>query len=68
VARPRQYGPRNSTAIRLSPELHERLRVAADERDLSLNFLVNRACEQFMDRLIPVDEMQWTRTKEIDRG
>lgn len=65
MARPREYPRRTGTAIRFSPELHERLGKAAAERDLSVNFLVNRACEQFLDRLIPVDEMRWTRdTKE----
>lgn len=51
----------SATAIRFTPELHERLRVAAEERDLSVNFLVNRAVEDFLDRLIPVDEIRWTR-------
>lgn len=54
-------GPRTSTAIRLTDELHERLRVAADERDLSMNWLVNRAVTYYLDRLIPVDELKITR-------
>ena len=58
--RPNQ-GRRTATAIRLKPELHERLTVAASERDVSINFLVNRAVGEFLDRLIPVDEMIWTR-------
>jgi predicted HicB family RNase H-like nuclease len=41
--------------------MYERLAAAAKERDLSVNFLVNRAVEQFIARLIPVDEIQWTR-------
>lgn len=52
---------RSATAIRFRPDLHERLKKAADERDLSINWLVNRAVEQFLDRLIPVEEIQWTR-------
>ena len=61
VGAPRRNGPRTATAIRLPDALHERLLVAATERDVSLNFLVTKAVEQFLDRLIPVDEMRWTR-------
>jgi len=59
--RPTVHGPRTSTAIRLKPELHERLSAEGAARDVSINFLVNKAVEFFLDRLIPVDEMQWTR-------
>lgn len=52
---------RTSTSIRFPPELHEKLAAAAEERDLSLNFLVVRAVDEFLDRLIPVDEIRWTR-------
>lgn len=52
---------RMTTAIRFSPELHQRLKDAAEERDLSINFLVVKACEQFVEALIPVKEIQWTK-------
>lgn len=52
---------RTSTAIRLRPDVHERLQIAADERDVSMNWLVGRAVADYLDRLIPVDEMKWTR-------
>jgi predicted transcriptional regulator len=52
---------RTATAIRFSPETHERLRIAAEERDLSINFLVNRAVEDYLERLLPPDEMRLTR-------
>ena len=58
--RPSQ-GPRTSTAVRLKPELHEALAIAAAERDLSVNWLVNRAVEDFLARLIPIAEMRFTR-------
>lgn len=48
-------------SIRFNPETHEALAAAAAERDLSINFLVNRAVEQFLAALIPVDEMTVTR-------
>lgn len=52
---------RTATAIRFPEEVHERLRDAADERDLSINWLVVKAVEDFLDRLIPVDELRLTR-------
>lgn len=62
VGRPKVHKkPRTTTAMRFSPELHDRLLKAADEREVSINFLVNRACEDFLARLIPVDEIKWTR-------
>lgn len=62
--RPRRNDARTATAIRFRPELHERLHVAAAERDVAINFLVNKAVEEFLDHLIPVEEMQWTRRPE----
>ena len=50
-----------STAIRFPPELHEALRLAADERLLSINYLVVKAVEDFLPRLIPPDELRLTR-------
>ncbi len=50
-------GPRVSTAIRFPVALHDRLEEAAQDRDLSVNWLVVRAVEHYLDRLRPVDEM-----------
>ena len=62
MGRPQTYkAPRISTNIRLSYELHERLMAEAAERDLSANYLICRAIEEFLDRLIPVDEWKLTR-------
>lgn len=52
---------RTATAIRFPEELHERLRVAAEERDFSINFIVVRAVDDFLSRLIPADELKLTR-------
>jgi hypothetical protein len=49
--------------IRLSPELHARLAQAAEERDLSINYLVNRAVTEFLPRLIPVEELWSSLTR-----
>lgn len=53
--------PRTATAIRFPPELHEQLRVAAEEREVSINFLVIRALEEFLPKLLPLNEIRWTR-------
>lgn len=55
---------RATTGIRFRPELHRRLTKAAEERDLSINWLVNRAVEEFLDRLIPADEFVLTRPRK----
>jgi predicted transcriptional regulator len=52
---------RTTTAIRFPHELVEQLRTAADDRDLSVNYLVVRAVEDFLRRLIPADEFRLTR-------
>lgn len=52
---------RTTTAIRFPDELHERLKTAAEERDLSINYLVVKACEELLERLVPADEFRLTR-------
>ena len=62
MSRPRTHAsPRSATAIRFPTELLEQLHKAADERDVSVNWLVNRAVADFLPRLLPVDEIVWTR-------
>jgi len=41
--------------------MHAALTQAAADRDVSLNWMVNRAVEDFLSRLIPADEIRWTR-------
>lgn len=60
VGRPKKVG-RMTTAIRFPTVIHDQLRNAADDRDLSINFLVVQACREFLERLIPVEEQRWTR-------
>jgi hypothetical protein len=59
--RPRLYDERVSTQIRMTPELHDALVEAAYERDLPINYLVCRAIEEYLARLIPVEELRLTR-------
>jgi len=61
MGRPREYPKRSSTGIRMNPELHARLRKACEERDVTMNWLVCRAIEFYLDRLIPVEEIKWVR-------
>lgn len=63
MSRPRKYDERRATAIRFDKELHDRLVVAASERQVSLNLLVNRAVAEFLDNLLPVEEVRWTRAR-----
>lgn len=55
--------PRMTTAIRFPEELHERLRQAADNFGLPINFLVVKAMEDFLDRLIDPSEFRLTRDR-----
>jgi len=58
VARPRiSDEPRVTTAVRLPESLHDRLRDCALERDVSVNLLVTRAVEAYLDQLPPVGEV-----------
>jgi predicted transcriptional regulator len=50
-----------SLSLRLRPEVVEAMRVAADERDLPLNWLAERAFEDYLARLIPADELKLTK-------
>ena len=52
---------RTATAIRFPEDLHERLRVAAQERDFSINYLVVKAVDEFLGRLIPPTTLKLTR-------
>jgi predicted HicB family RNase H-like nuclease len=62
MARPRIHpDDRVTTAIRIPKELHEQLRQAAEERQLSVNYLVVKALEDFVEHLVPVSELQLTR-------
>ena len=61
MARPREHGERVMTAIRFPTDLHAQLVEAAAERELPINWLVNAAVRDYLARLIPVDEIVWTR-------
>lgn len=52
---------RTGVGVRLPADLHAALVAAADERDLSVNYLVVAAVKDFLPRLIPVEEFSLTR-------
>jgi predicted HicB family RNase H-like nuclease len=56
MGRPKVYEGRRATAVRLPPELHERLRDAALARQVSANLLVEIAIAEYLDRLPPVEQ------------
>ena len=52
MARPRVYEEKRvTTAIRLPETLHDQLKITAHERDVSVNYLVQRAVEGYLARL-----------------
>lgn len=50
-----------TTALRVPKALHERLKHAAEKRQVALNLLAVKALEDYLDRLIPVEDLQLTR-------
>lgn len=58
---PRANDERIGKEVRMSRDLHDRLTKAAEERNLSANYLVVAALEDFLSRLIPVEEFKLTR-------
>lgn len=53
---------RTSTALRLTPEVHQRLIEEAEARGVSLNWLVDRLLAEAVERLVPVEE-GWRLTR-----
>jgi predicted HicB family RNase H-like nuclease len=58
TGRPREYEQdRVTKAVRISPELDARLKEAARERGVSVNLLVNAAVGEYLERLVPLDQL-----------
>jgi predicted HicB family RNase H-like nuclease len=60
-AQPSPRDGRTNTAIRFKPEVYAALAKAAEEREVSMNWIVNRAVVDYIDRLLPPEEVKWTR-------
>jgi predicted HicB family RNase H-like nuclease len=57
VSKSKASRTRVSTAIRLPPDLHAELQRQAEERDVSVNFLVTRAVDHYLRQLRPADPL-----------
>ncbi len=58
MARPREFEQdRVAKAMRIDRDLDERMKEVARERGVSVNVLVNMALRDFLDRLLPLDEV-----------
>jgi predicted HicB family RNase H-like nuclease len=58
TGRPREYDDERVTkAVRISPELDLRLKTAARERGVSVNLLANAALDDYLGRLVPVEQL-----------
>ena len=61
TGRPREYNDERVTkAVRISPELDHRLKAAARERGVSVNLLMNAALDDYLGRLVPVEQLLQT--------
>lgn len=61
TGRPREYDEERVTkAVRISPELDQRLKMAAHERGVSVNLLMNAALDDYLGRLVPVERLLTT--------
>lgn len=50
MARPKVYeGERVTTAVRIPPQLHDQFRELADQRDVSVNYLINKAMQRYVE-------------------
>lgn len=54
-------------SIRFEPALYQRIKDAASERGVSVNWLVEKLLAESLDRLIPVNEFSITRKPMADR-
>lgn len=54
--------PRDTTiSAHVPPALQEQVQAAAKARGWTTTVLVRRAVEDYLDRLVPADEIVWTR-------
>ena len=58
TGRPREFDEdRVTKALRVSRELDDRLKATAKERGVSANSLINAALEDYLSRLIPLEDL-----------
>lgn len=52
---------RSATGIRFDPAVYERLVAASEDHGRSINWLVNEAVADYLDRLLPASEVKLTK-------
>jgi predicted HicB family RNase H-like nuclease len=58
TGRPKEFNEERVTkALRISTALDQRLKAVAIERGVSVNVLMNTALEDFLDRLLPIEDI-----------
>lgn len=58
MARPREHQEdRVTKAVRLPPELDQRLKAVAQERGIAVNTIIVAAIGDYLDRLIPMADL-----------
>ena len=58
IGRPREFEEQRVTkAVRISPELDKQLKEVARERGVSVNVLVNVALNDYLQRLVPLEDL-----------
>lgn len=55
--RPQEFGDRITKAVRLEPALNQRLKDEARRRNVSANLLINAAVEDYLNRLVPLEDV-----------
>jgi len=66
--------PRNSeerriaTAIRLPESVHRKLKLAADDREVSANLIVTKAVTEYLERLPSADQALQRKRTRVQRG
>ncbi|HOT78492.1 MAG TPA: ribbon-helix-helix protein, CopG family [Microthrixaceae bacterium] len=58
MARPREFDDRVTKAVRLSPQLDERLKALARERQVSVNLIMNWALEEYVEQAPRVEDLR----------
>lgn len=56
------------TSVTLSKELHQQLKDAAYERDVSMAYIIKEAIKDFMPRLKPADQFRLTRDEPVEEA
>ena len=63
MARPKLYEERRvPTAVRIPESLHRQLQEVAEEREISVNFLIIRAIKKHLEQLPSIDDVATDRS------